>query len=552
MNSQPKLSMGKRAATYARYSTNLQDEMTIEDQQRQCRLFADKHGIEIVHEFTDLGISGVALGNRPGVNALMKAAGSGDFDVVIFADLSRLSRTNADLPRLIKRLKFQQVRVFGTYDQFDSESSTAAMQVGFSGIASDDFIALVSRKTHGALELRVERGTSAGGVAYGYTTDAAHKRVIVPEKAKIVREIFKRAAAAETLLSIASDLNKRGVPSPGAGWKRTQRRTDGRWMLNTLNALVQNEIYIGNVVWNRTRGIKDPDTGKKDWRARPPSEHKREHHPELRLVDQHTWDAVHAVMTRRKQSIGRKGGGSRKYPLSGLLVCGVCGSKLVIAGGSKNSRGFGGGKRYYQCATFHGGGIHACSNRWRADRERCEALLLGTIREQVLSPDAIAAGCRLMRQQLKEAPPAPVVDSSAIDRKVAKLKAAIESGALDAEDAEPVFAKLDADRAELRRIALKQASPLLSGPWGLEQEFRRVASELLENLGSDDASVVRAALATVCGDKIMVTPEQSNGQWVLVAHVIWQADSVLAMTGTSPGRISLSSGGRLRSHIALI
>src|SRR6185437_549245 len=80
-----------RVHTYARYSTDRQTEASIIDQQRRCREYAASRGWSVVTDFTDEGISGAALGNRPGFYQAMAALGAGD--ILLSTDLTRLSRS---------------------------------------------------------------------------------------------------------------------------------------------------------------------------------------------------------------------------------------------------------------------------------------------------------------------------------------------------------------------------------------------------------------------------------------------------------------------------
>src|SRR5690606_15225566 len=129
-------------------------------------------------------------------------------DVLLVMDLSRLSRSQ-DLPGMLLRLRHRGVRVIGVQDGFDSESRTARMQAGLSGIMSEEFRTMIADRTRSALEMRATDGRPTGGKAY--------------DDPAIVREIFQRFADGESLRSIANDLNRRGVPSPGAGWKPRAR-----------------------------------------------------------------------------------------------------------------------------------------------------------------------------------------------------------------------------------------------------------------------------------------------------------------------------------------
>ena len=56
------------AVIYARYSTDKQTESSIADQVRVCQDYAEAHAMTVTETFADEGISGAALGNRPGAS----------------------------------------------------------------------------------------------------------------------------------------------------------------------------------------------------------------------------------------------------------------------------------------------------------------------------------------------------------------------------------------------------------------------------------------------------------------------------------------------------
>ena len=325
-----------RTTIYARYSTEHQTESSIQDQLRRCRDFAAARGWTVVGEHTDEGISGAALGNRPGAQAALADLQPGD--VLLIADTTRLSRSQ-DLAPLLARLRHRRVRVIGVLDGFDSDSRTARMQAGLSGIMSEEFRAQIASRTHSALDMRARTGGATGGKCFGF--DSAGQ--IVEPEAELVREVFRRAAAGEPMRTIAADLNARGVPAPGAGWSRKSRRTDGLWLNTAIHSMLGNERYVGKVVWNRSVWRRDPDTGKRIREMRPESEWVVSEGPAI--VDRDTWERVRAAASPRK-SFGGRPGGSPRYLLSGILTCGVCGRKLVTTG--QNGA-------WYYCGTHKAG-----------------------------------------------------------------------------------------------------------------------------------------------------------------------------------------------------
>jgi site-specific DNA recombinase len=198
-----------RVYTYARYSTDRQTEASIVDQQRRCHEYAFARSWSVTANFTDEGISGAALGNRPGFQQVMTKLQAGD-----------------------------------------------VLRAG------------IRARTHSALQMRAMAGRATGGKVYGYNSIGQ----VIETEAAVVREVFERFANGESMKSIVRDLNVRKVPSPGSTWQRSSRRKDGCWLISTLNPLLQNERYVGRVVWNRSTWVKDPDSGRRIRRQRPESE----------------------------------------------------------------------------------------------------------------------------------------------------------------------------------------------------------------------------------------------------------------------------------------
>ena len=479
-----------RVIAYARFSTEHQSERSIQDQLRVCRDYAHGQGWTVAAEYSDEGISGAALGNRPGVRAALAALDGGG--VLLINDLSRLSRSQ-DLAPLITRLRHRGVRVIGVQDGYDSDSRTARMQAGLSGIMSEEFRAMIGDRTRSALEMRAREGRPTGGKAYS-------DPLIVPE-------IFARFAAGESLKAIASDLNRRGIPSPGANWK-ARNGTRGRWLVSALHALLRNELYVGRKVWNRSRWVKDPDTGKRLRRERPESEWViTTCQP---MIDAATWSKVQARLSHRRTGKG----GKPRYLLSGLLECALCGSRLIVVGGSQ---------RRYVCGQHHAGGPHACANSTGIPRLVAEEYILAPVVDDLLSPAAIAEGVRLLREARTAA------ERPTVNREVAELERLVREGLVSAELIAPSLA------AARRRAAVERNAETL--PWPSESAWRAAVAAMKDILAGDDVSAAREALRELIGP-IRCTPDG--------VHVIaeMQTRQVWLMTGTGVG-IRDGSGGRI-------
>lgn len=490
-----------KAAIYARYSTDRQNDTSIADQLRVCREYAARKGWTVTAEHADEGISGTALGNRPEVLSLLKSAMSGHLDALIVIELWRLARSE-DLPQVIRRLKFRQVLVIGIQDGFESTARTARMQAGMAGMMGAEFCEMVSLRTHSALEMRAKNGQATGGKAY--------------ENPEVVKEIFTRFAAGESMKAIASDFNRRGEPSPGAEWK-ARARPRGNWQISTLHTMLHNERYIGRLVWNKSQWVKDPDTGKRIRRERPQSEWIVKTCD--RMVDDETWRRVQSRFVVRRG----KGGGPR-WLLSGILECAECSGKMIIMGGDQHR---------YICGTNHSSGEHACANGSTFPRETAERLILAPVMDDLLSPAAIAEGVRMMREE-RAAPPKPEPP----DRELLELERLVKMGVLSADTAGPSIAE-----ARRKAEARRRAEPIPLSPWPTERAWRDTVASMREILTGADITAAREVLKQLIGPARCRPAVNGHVVVELTTRHVLLATSSRSRTGTDDRRVCGSVDG---------
>ena len=258
-----------RAAIYARYSTELQSEASVEDQTRLCQRLIEGKEWAVTKIYADRGLSG-ASPLRPGYQRLLEDARNGCFDVVVAEGLDRLSRDQEHIAAFFKQMKFRDIPIVTV-----AEGEITELHIGLKGTMSSLFLKDLAQKTHRGLEGRVRKGKSAGGVTYGY--DVIHSlkadgsvttgdREINADEAEVVRRIFSDYVIGKSPRAIAGVLNAAGITGP-RGSARGMSTIYGNWRRGT--GILNNELYIGRLVWNRQRFIKDPDTGKRQARLNP-------------------------------------------------------------------------------------------------------------------------------------------------------------------------------------------------------------------------------------------------------------------------------------------
>ena len=513
--------MSQRVAIYARFSTDRQNESSIEEQVRACTDYATRQQWAVVKTFDDKGISGAALGNRPGVQQLQVDAAAGVFDVLLVTDLSRLSRNQGDLPKLIARLTQRRIRVIGVQDGTDTSRKGYKLQVGVSGIIGEAFREMVKERTALSLRLRAEQGYHTGGVAYGYTSvavDAAerngYKRLQIEEgQATTVRRIFELYANGSSPRSIAAGLNDESVPSPGAKWKRTTRRTDGRWLASSVLSILGNELYIGHVVYGRRQFVKDDDSGVRSPSA--PIESVIERHEErLRIISDELWRRVKARQNHRSRTAGAKvkaglrgrrpgGGRTGKYLLSGLLKCAACEASFVLSNGTR-----------YQCSSHHDGGPGACAVSLSVPRVRVEGVIRGFVEDDLLDTHRLLEVAERYRAEAS----AITIDYGSriaeLDREILNIGDFIAQG----HGSGSLAARLRAAEAERDRLKATRSRPLLAPHMLSAESIERRREEILKRL-AEGGPLAREVLREIFPNAIQLQPDDAGKHlWAVFVH----------------------------------
>ena len=169
----------------------------------------------------------------------------------------------------------------------------------------------------------------------GYRVTGVGERGVNEAEAAIIRRIFREYASGASPRVIARTLNAEAISGPrGRAWGPL--RLVGQKSVG--NGLLNDELYIGRMIWNRPRWIKDPDTHKRLSRRNPPGQWIRLDVPNLRIIDDELWKEAKA----RQKTIDAKPFSRRAWPkhlLSGLVKYGLCGGGMSNVGGRRGSRG---------------------------------------------------------------------------------------------------------------------------------------------------------------------------------------------------------------------
>jgi len=496
-----------RAAIYARYSSDLQRPASIHDQARQCRAEISRRGWEEAALYSDSEIPGMVSQGRPGYQRLLRAAKAHEFDVIVTDEVSRLARRSSEMVSLNERLRFWGIGLVGLLDGMDSVTSPEAAKaiIALKSYTNEAEGQANAHRSRRGLAGRVLAGYHAGGAPYGYRTRPVHadkpgdppgtgpvigyEYLIHDGEAEVIRRVFQLYADGISPRGVAEQLNAEGVLPPGARWRDRQgvRRT---WSHGAIHGdptkglgILNNEKYIGRLIWNRSTWPRDPDQDAKQVRRELPEEKwVRRDVPELRIVLQELWEAVKARQRQRSSRI-RQVATVPAVPrlLSGLLVCGRCEARYVLRG-----------RQTYCCASRQNRGKVVCDCMATVNAAEAEQAILDMIEPLFCNETVLAqletevrkrlAEARRQRSRQKSAEGKLKSELAEVEAQIGRFVEWIAKGKL-VEDLERQMLAAEARRDYLRReVARARAAAPPDGVDMLPTAVRKIVSDLRQML----------------------------------------------------------------------
>jgi site-specific DNA recombinase len=503
----------KRAALYCRVSyigkrdkngdedRRAADEKSVDDQEAEGTAWARRAGADLVRVFTDPGLSAsqFATKERPGFRKLLAAVEAGEIDVVWVWAIDRSQRDLRVFTELRDLFQRQQVALSVNGRLHDPNIYDDWMMLGFTSMFGERYSVELSKNVRRGQKSAAADGAPHGPIPYGYKRTRAQNRpeglpadrvwmdstklfvwqepdlwdgdeqAVDRSPAWVVREIYRRAAAGDSLGAIARDLNDRGIPLPRGGNPGPRNR----WTNTQIKRIALNPAYLGLRVyqhdwagegWAKAHKSVMPVPGK--W---PP------------LVGEEQFWQVHRLLTDPARKTDRPY--AAKSLLSCLVTCAKCGGEVAAAWTGRNN-----GTRY---------NVYACGYRRCASisRERLDDYVEEVMVKFLSDPDVYAELTRVDNSADADQARA---DADQARAELAQVFADLEAGLVSARAATIEERRLTEVITEAEQRARKaSAEPVLAGhagpgaeaAWGrasLEvkrQIIRRVADIRLKPAG---------------------------------------------------------------------
>jgi len=378
------------------------------------------------------------------------------------------------------------------------------------------FLKDLAQKTRRGLEGRIRQGKSGGGLCFGYDVvrkvDSAGEPVhgerrVNEVEAAIVCRVFQEFAHGSSPRAIAHALNKETILGP-AGKSWAPSTIYGNWRRGT--GILNNERYIGRLVWNRQQFIKDPDTGRRQARLNPETKWIVEEVPQLRIIDDQLWDLVKERQQDSRSRVTTKNQGVRserarrpRYLLSNLLKCGRCGG-----GFSKISQA------HYGCSTARNKGT--CDNLLILRRDELEAKVLDGLRHQLMHPDLVKTFVDEFHKEVNRQAAEQDVrrnraarDLEKTERDIKRVIEAIKAGAPGAA-VKDEMATLEARRIDLLGQLEGAPPPMPRLHPNIAEVYRRKVDNLAEALNEERTCAEAAQCIRELIEEIRLVPDNGT------------------------------------------
>ena len=319
-----------RVAAYARVSTEKDEQEDSFDRQVEHykKMIESKSEWVYVDIYADPGISGTRAEKRPDFLRMINDCREGKIQKILVKSISRFARNTVDALQYIRELKELGIGVFFESENIDTLSPGGEVLLTILAAMAEQESRTISSNIKWAYQRRFQAGNVLlnTGSMLGYTKEGVDENghsvySIKEDEAEIVRRIYREYVAGITITQICSRLEADGIPT---------KRGNKKWNPSVILSIVSNEKYTGNAYLGKTfkPDVLSKSRIKNDG-TRAPLYYVEHTHPAI--VSEELFQLAKKETDMRKSSHKDAVGSSRytsKYPFSGLLVCGDCGSKL--------------------------------------------------------------------------------------------------------------------------------------------------------------------------------------------------------------------------------
>lgn len=409
------------AAIYARKSIETDKGESIENQIQLCKEIGVKAGVTEFLYYKDEGFSGGNT-NRPKFKQMMKDAKNKKFSMLICYRLDRISRNVADFSSTLETLQKYNIDFVSIKEHFDTATPIGRAMVYIASVfAQLERETIAERVRDNMLEL-AKTGRWLGGTApLGFKSEAINYRDLNAKNKRMYKLVPVSDEIEIVKLIFDLYLEKKGFPSV-AHYLCTHHykgKNGGEFSQGTVEQIIKNPVYTyadkriydyfkkqGAIVcgeFNGKHGVITYNKRKKGKKENPINEWIIAVGKHKGIIPSDLWLKCQNINALNTEKSSPRSATGNKFLLSGLLVCGECGSGM--SSWSRNNPKSGKYERYYRCNLKNRASTRCNSKMLNADK--AEDLVLSNIKgvtvEQLIDAyDKIISGEKSTGNLIKE------------------------------------------------------------------------------------------------------------------------------------------------------
>lgn len=358
-----------RAVIYARFSSDMQREESIDAQVRACCSYCQSKGYLVVGQYVDEAKSGRELTKRDAYNQMLADALEDKFDIIIFHKIDRNSRNELNYYTTKDKLEKLGIRYEYAVQHIDASPEGQMMEGVLVSMAAY-YSRNLSKETKKGLNENAYKAQFNGGFApFGYKIVDKHY-VIDDQEAEAIRLIFDLYVSGHSSKDICCALATKGYTT----------RNGKHFGKNTIYDIIGNERYSGTYTFNKVPRKKG---GRNMHSKSRPDDFIRIEDAIPAIVSK---DIFQQAMDRRRINKERPAFKSKvNYLLSGKIICGHCGQAMGGHSVTPHKKMY----SYYGCLTKERVPLQSCPQK-TIRKEEAEQAVMDKIKTEILTPEAFS------------------------------------------------------------------------------------------------------------------------------------------------------------------
>lgn len=335
---------------------------SIENQQQLIREYAKSKGLVVSKMYIDDNYSGYTF-DRPDFQEMKKQLKSGNIDIIIAKDLSRIGRHSAWTQIFIEEVQKLGKRIILPHEGNGYDSDVGDDILGIKTWYNEMYVKDISRKIRSSMLSKQKSGELIMGNFYGYKKIRKNDNfILIPDEEikPVIQLIFKLYIDGNGYKKICDILNEKGYPTPSEYIKQ-RHAENGRafknivtniWQTHMIQRIIQDDVYAGNL---RTRKMHSKLLKGKQEKVSKKEQFIFENHHEP-MISKEQFELAQKIKKSRSKNNYRVKDNCNNYIFSGFVKCGDCGHAAL----GKKLKRKGSFEYGYECSMYQKYGLKQC------------------------------------------------------------------------------------------------------------------------------------------------------------------------------------------------